>query len=88
MTDLDRADRIMALPPRTWIMAMEPATVGDMENGGTILLPPGAKVRISLTTSTSAFGYTEDARHVSFGMLQASGFEPVPNKVPKDSPSR
>jgi hypothetical protein len=83
MTDLDRADRIMALPASSWIMAMEPVTVGDMQNGGKLTLPMGAKVRISCTTRLSAFGNTEDCTQVSFGMGEAACFEPVPKKIPK-----
>jgi hypothetical protein len=58
-------------------MAMQPVTVGDMQNGGTLTLPMGAKVRISCTTTLSAFGFTEDAESVSLGMQQAACFEPV-----------
>jgi hypothetical protein len=83
MSDLDRADRIMALSAGSWIMAMEPVTVGDMQKGGTLTLPMGAKVRISCTTGSSVFGNTEDCRQVSFGMREAACFEPVPKKIPK-----
>jgi hypothetical protein len=70
-------DRIMALPPGSWIMAMEPVTVGDMQKGGTLTLPMGAKVRISSADGSSAFGVTEDCEWVSFGMQEAVSFEPV-----------
>ncbi len=79
MTKLADADRIMALPAGSWIMAMEPVTVGDMQKGGPLELPMGAKVRISCTTRLSVFGQTEDCRRVSFGIWEAASFEPVKN---------
>lgn len=87
MSDLDRADRTIALPAGSWIMAMEPVTVGDMQNGGTLALQMGAKVRISCATGTSVFGLMEDCKQVSFGVRQAACFEPVPKKIPKSRAS-
>lgn len=86
-TDLDHADYIMHLPHGAWIMAMAPVTVTDMRNGGTITLPMGARVRLSCTLATSAFGYTENAAHVSFGMAEAADFMPVPNRISKERPN-
>lgn len=88
MTKLAQADRIMALPPKSWIMAMEPVAVVSTHVGGKINLPMGARVRLSFTTSSSAFGDTEDCVHVSFGLAEAACFEPVPNKTPEDRASR
>jgi hypothetical protein len=70
------ADRIMAVPPRSWVMAMEPVDVTLM-TGGRIALPMGARVRISCTTGTTAFGVTEQAQPVMFGLEEAASFEPA-----------
>ena len=76
-TPLKHADRIMALKPGSWIMAMEPVAVTPMQ-GGLITLPMGARVRISATTQGTAFGTTEQAQSVMFGIEQCASFEPTP----------
>jgi len=89
MTDLDHAESIMALPRGSWIMAIEPVTVCDMQQGGTIALQMGARVKLTFTTRLSAFGYTEDARHVSFGMAEAVRFDHAkPDRLPSADASR
>ena len=75
-TKLADADRIMALKAGSWVMAMEPVDVTLM-TGGRMTLPMGAQVRITSTNGHLAFGYTEQAQLVAFGLGEAASFEPT-----------
>jgi hypothetical protein len=78
MTTLAHADRIMAAKSGTWLMACAPVQVTNMNKGGVIDLPIGARVRITCSAGLTAFALTDAAQSIAFGMEDAAAFELSP----------